>query len=43
MTQPNPRTLGAEELIVSHFSLAPMLDIAERVELATMQRAKLVG
>lgn len=34
MTQPNARTLGAEELILSHFSLSPMHDITERIELA---------
>ena len=32
--QPNPRTLAAEELILSHFSLAPMHPIEERVRLA---------
>ena len=35
MSQPNPRTLGAEELILSHFSLSPMHDIEERVRLAS--------
>jgi hypothetical protein len=35
MNQPNPRTLGAEELILSHFS--------KRVEIAAMQQAKPVG
>ncbi len=43
MTQPNPRTLGAEELILSHFSLAPMRDIHEWAELAAMHQVKLVG
>ena len=43
MTQPNPRTLGAEELILSHFSLAPKHDIHEWAELAAMHEAKWVG
>ena len=34
MSQHNARALGAEELILSHFSLAPMHDIEERVRLA---------
>jgi sugar phosphate isomerase/epimerase len=34
VTQPNPRTLAAEELILSHFSLAPMHPIEDRVRLA---------
>ena len=34
MTQPNPRTLGAEELILSHFSLAPMHPVEDRIRLA---------
>jgi hypothetical protein len=25
MSQPNPRTLGVEELILGHFSLAPQV------------------
>jgi len=32
--QPNPRRLGAEELILSHFSLAPMHPIEDRIRLA---------
>lgn len=36
MTQPNPRALAPEELILSHFSLSPMHDIHERVELAAL-------
>ncbi len=32
--QPNPRTLGAEELILSHFSLAPMHPVEDRIRLA---------
>jgi sugar phosphate isomerase/epimerase len=34
VTQPNPRTLGAEELILSHFSLAPMHPVEDRIRLA---------
>lgn len=34
MPQPNPRTLGAEELILSHFSLAPMHPVEDRIRLA---------
>lgn len=32
--QPNPRRLAPEELILSHFTLAPMHPIEERIELA---------
>ena len=35
MSQPNTRTLGAEELNLRHFSLAPMHDIEERVRLTS--------
>lgn len=34
MEQPNPRALGQDDLVLSHFSLARMHPIAERVELA---------
>ncbi len=38
MSQHNARALGAEELILSHFSLAPMHDIEKRVRLAAVVR-----
>jgi len=34
--QPNPRALGQDDLVLSHFSLARMHPIEERVELASM-------
>ena len=34
MYQPNPRTLGAEELVLSHFSLAQMQGFAGRTLVA---------
>lgn len=43
VNQPNPRTLGAEELILSHFSLAPMHPIEDRVRLAAENGFRGIG